>query len=164
MSEDVVVHKLLIFPSSIHHNLCLPKKLFTAWLTMLTCGHIHDKRFCIFLSQSLLLIVLVSASAMAFQQPSRHIIRSRAWGLSTPCLSRIGARSWGEPSRLIRAPGVQRNSRLLSAAAGMPYSDDKMPYYALGTNLALQVGGQGNLKSLLSEDELEIVLQGMLWI
>jgi hypothetical protein len=101
---------------------------------------------------------------MAFQQPSRHIVRSRAWGSLAPCLSRTAAHSWGEPSWPILAPGVQRNSRLLSAAAGMPYSDDKMPYYALGTNLALQVGGQGNLKSLLSEDELEIVLQGMLWI
>jgi FKBP-type peptidyl-prolyl cis-trans isomerase len=41
----------------------------------------------------------------------------------------------------------------------MPYDDDKMPFYALGTNLALQVGGQGNFKTLLEDDELEIVLQ-----
>jgi len=34
-----------------------------------------------------------------------------------------------------------------------------MPFYALGTNLALQVGGQGNLKTLLEEDELDIVLE-----
>jgi FKBP-type peptidyl-prolyl cis-trans isomerase FklB len=40
----------------------------------------------------------------------------------------------------------------------MPYDDSKMPFYALGTNLALQVGAQGNLKTLLDEDELEIVL------
>lgn len=44
--------------------------------------------------------------------------------------------------------------------ANMPYPDAQMPFYALGTNLALQVGGQGNLKTLLSEDEMEIVLQG----
>ena len=41
----------------------------------------------------------------------------------------------------------------------MPYDDDKMPFYALGTNLAMQVGGQGNFKTLLEEDELEIVLE-----
>lgn len=35
-----------------------------------------------------------------------------------------------------------------------------MPFYALGTNLALQVGGQGNFKTLLDEEELDIVLQG----
>jgi FKBP-type peptidyl-prolyl cis-trans isomerase FkpA len=41
----------------------------------------------------------------------------------------------------------------------MPYDDDKMPLYALGTNLAMQVGGQGNFKTLLEDDELEIVLE-----
>lgn len=41
----------------------------------------------------------------------------------------------------------------------MPYDDDKMPFYALGTNLAMQVGGQGNFKSLLEEDELDVVLE-----
>jgi len=33
----------------------------------------------------------------------------------------------------------------------MPHDDDKMPFYALGTNLAMQVGGQGNLKTLLDD-------------
>ena len=42
----------------------------------------------------------------------------------------------------------------------MPYDDDKMPFYALGTNLAVQVGGQGNFKTLLDDEELEIVLEG----
>jgi FKBP-type peptidyl-prolyl cis-trans isomerase len=42
----------------------------------------------------------------------------------------------------------------------MPHDDDKMPFYALGTNLAMQVGGQGNLKTLLDEDELEIAIEG----
>jgi hypothetical protein len=42
----------------------------------------------------------------------------------------------------------------------MPYDDEKMPFYALGTNLALQVGGQGNFRTLLDDDELEIVLEG----
>eukprot|EP00980_Cylindrotheca_fusiformis_P015910 scaffold4658_cov118-Cylindrotheca_fusiformis.AAC.16 len=44
-------------------------------------------------------------------------------------------------------------------AGPMPHDDDKMPFYALGTNLALQVGGQGNFKTLLEDDELEIVLE-----
>lgn len=47
-----------------------------------------------------------------------------------------------------------------SDAGPMPYDDDKMPFYALGTNLAMQVGGQGNLKTLLDEDELELAIEG----
>lgn len=50
-------------------------------------------------------------------------------------------------------------SRLFSSKEPMPYDDDKMPFYALGTNLAVQVGGQNNFKSLLEDDELEIVLE-----
>jgi FKBP-type peptidyl-prolyl cis-trans isomerase len=41
----------------------------------------------------------------------------------------------------------------------MPYPDDKMPFYALGANLAMQISGQGSLKTLLEDDELEIVLE-----
>lgn len=48
----------------------------------------------------------------------------------------------------------------MSNVGPMPYDDDKMPFYALGTNLAMQVGGQGNLKNLLDEDELEIAIEG----
>jgi len=42
----------------------------------------------------------------------------------------------------------------------MPYDDDKMPYYALGVNLAKQIGGQANFKTLLSEDEIDLLLDG----
>lgn len=48
---------------------------------------------------------------------------------------------------------------LSSTKPPMPYDDDKMPFYALGTNLAVQVGGQGNFKTLLDDEELEIVLE-----
>jgi FKBP-type peptidyl-prolyl cis-trans isomerase len=41
----------------------------------------------------------------------------------------------------------------------MPYSDEQMPFYALGTNLALQVGNQGDFKTLLEDNELDIVLE-----
>lgn len=41
----------------------------------------------------------------------------------------------------------------------MPYDDEKMPFYALGTNLAIQVGGQGNFNTLLESDEMDIVLE-----
>mmetsp|Transcript_4504 Transcript_4504/g.6605 ORF Transcript_4504/g.6605 Transcript_4504/m.6605 type:complete len:250 (-) Transcript_4504:142-891(-) len=46
------------------------------------------------------------------------------------------------------------------SSEGMPYDDDKMPFYALGVNLAKQVGGQTGFNSLLEEDELELVLTG----
>lgn len=41
-----------------------------------------------------------------------------------------------------------------------PYDDEKMPFYALGVNLAKQVGGQTGFKSLMEEDELELILKG----
>ena len=41
----------------------------------------------------------------------------------------------------------------------MPFEDDKMPFYALGVNLAVQVGGQANIRTLLEDDELEVVLK-----
>jgi FKBP-type peptidyl-prolyl cis-trans isomerase FkpA len=56
------------------------------------------------------------------------------------------------------APTSASTARFM-ATGPMPYSDDKMPFYALGTNLAAQVGGQGNFKTLLDDDELEIVLE-----
>lgn len=48
---------------------------------------------------------------------------------------------------------------LASSKIPMPYDDEKMPFYALGTNIALQIGGQGNFKTLLDENEIEIVLE-----
>jgi FKBP-type peptidyl-prolyl cis-trans isomerase len=54
---------------------------------------------------------------------------------------------------------VITNSRLFSTKPPMPYDDDKMPFYALGTNLAVQVGGQANFQTLLDENEMDIVLQ-----
>jgi FKBP-type peptidyl-prolyl cis-trans isomerase len=63
------------------------------------------------------------------------------------------ARAWATPRP---NPAL---TRLLSSKGPMPYGDDKMPFYALGTNLAIQVGGQGNLKTLLEDDELDIVLE-----
>lgn len=42
----------------------------------------------------------------------------------------------------------------------MPFGDEKMPFYALGVNLAKQVGGQTGFNALLEEEELEMVLTG----
>lgn len=42
----------------------------------------------------------------------------------------------------------------------MPHDDEKMPFYALGVNLARQVGGQTNFKTLLNDEELELLLGG----
>eukprot|EP00546_Thalassionema_frauenfeldii_P005314 CAMPEP_0178918392 /NCGR_PEP_ID=MMETSP0786-20121207/13805_1 /TAXON_ID=186022 /ORGANISM="Thalassionema frauenfeldii, Strain CCMP 1798" /LENGTH=250 /DNA_ID=CAMNT_0020592105 /DNA_START=34 /DNA_END=786 /DNA_ORIENTATION=+ len=55
--------------------------------------------------------------------------------------------------------GVRASTARFMSSGPMPYDDDKMPFYALGTNLAMQVGGQGNLKTLLEEDEMDIVLE-----
>ncbi|GKY91040.1 hypothetical protein MPSEU_000076800 [Mayamaea pseudoterrestris] len=54
-------------------------------------------------------------------------------------------------------------ARSLSSRGGgsepMPHSDEQMPFYALGMNLAMQVGGQSQLKTLLEDDELDLVLE-----
>lgn len=63
-------------------------------------------------------------------------------------------------ARAFTSRAARRFAVARSLSSGpMPFDDDKMPFYALGTNLAVQVGGQGNLKTLLDDDELEIVLQ-----
>jgi len=42
----------------------------------------------------------------------------------------------------------------------MPYDDDKMPIYALGVNIGMQISQQTDFKSLLEEDEMAILLNG----
>lgn len=49
-------------------------------------------------------------------------------------------------------------ARSMATTPGMPYDDEDMPFFALGTNLAVQVGGQANFNSLLTEEEMEIAL------
>ena len=78
--------------------------------------------------------------------------------LTMAFVSLLSSRSVGAFSSVARRSVASTTARYMSGP--MPYDDDKMPFYALGTNLALQVGGQGNFKTLLEEDELEIVLQG----
>lgn len=80
--------------------------------------------------------------------------------LSTSALFASSVRAW-TPTGLRRSAlaSASSSSRLLSSKPPMPYDDDKMPFYALGTNLAVQVGGQGNFQTLLEDDELEIVLE-----
>jgi hypothetical protein len=73
-------------------------------------------------------------------------------------ISLLAART-GAFSSVARRSVASTTARYM-ATGPMPYDDEKMPFYALGTNLALQVGGQGNFKTLLDDDELEIVLEG----
>lgn len=60
--------------------------------------------------------------------------------------------------RAFRAASAS-TARFMSSPPG-PYGDDKMPFYALGINLAKQMGGQNNFNTLLDDDELDIFLQG----
>jgi FKBP-type peptidyl-prolyl cis-trans isomerase len=59
------------------------------------------------------------------------------------------------------AVSAHRNTatRALSAGPPGPVPEDRMPFYALGVNLAVQVGGQANIQTLLEQDELDVVLQ-----
>lgn len=51
------------------------------------------------------------------------------------------------------------SSRALSSKS-TPCEEDKMPFYALGTNLAIQISGSINLPTLLEDDELDATLKG----
>ena len=42
--------------------------------------------------------------------------------------------------------------------SAMPYDEDKMPFYALGTNLAIQMGADG-LTTILEPEELEVACE-----
>jgi FKBP-type peptidyl-prolyl cis-trans isomerase len=75
-------------------------------------------------------------------------------------LSSRSARGFSTLARKSSAAASSTTMARHMSSGPMPYGDDKMPFYALGTNLALQVGGQGNFKTLLDEDELDIVLEG----
>jgi len=74
-------------------------------------------------------------------------------GLSTRCVRSFTS---------VNQPAFRANSivRALSSTPLGPYDEGKMPFYALGVNLAKQMGGQANFKTLLEEDELEIMLNG----
>jgi len=72
----------------------------------------------------------------------------------------LGARSGATRTTAVAAARSTTVRYMASEDTGpMPYPDDKMPFYALGTNLAMQVGGQGNLKTLLDDSEMDIVLE-----
>jgi FKBP-type peptidyl-prolyl cis-trans isomerase len=75
-------------------------------------------------------------------------------------LSSRSARGFSTLARKSSVSSFSTTASHMSSSGPMPYDDDKMPFYALGTNLALQVGGQGNFKTLLDDHELDIVLQG----
>ena len=77
--------------------------------------------------------------------------------LATTSRHMVGA--FSSPSFGLRTRSAAVASTTARYLTGDPYPADKMPFYALGTNLAMQVGGQGNLKTLLDEEEMDIVLE-----
>lgn len=68
-------------------------------------------------------------------------------------------RAFTQAARRSSGPAFATARSLSGGSGGMPYPDDKMAFYALGMNLAMQVGGQSNLKTLLDDPELDIVLE-----
>lgn len=59
-----------------------------------------------------------------------------------------------------RSIQIARTTARAMSSDAMPFGDEKMPFYALGVNLAKQVGGQTGFNALLEEEELEMVLTG----
>jgi len=60
----------------------------------------------------------------------------------------------------LNRPAFRASSLRALSSVPSPYDEDKMPFYALGVNLAKQMGGQANFKTLLEEDEVDIMLSG----
>ena len=46
------------------------------------------------------------------------------------------------------------------ATGPMPFDEEKMPIYALGVNIGMQISSQTDFKTLLDDAELEVLLQG----
>jgi FKBP-type peptidyl-prolyl cis-trans isomerase len=82
----------------------------------------------------------VAVSMASFLSKSRHLVGAFS---SSPAVRKAAVAS--TTSRYMSGPD--------------PYPPEQMPFYALGTNLAMQVGGQGNLKTLLDDGEMDIVLE-----
>lgn len=73
-----------------------------------------------------------------------------------------GVKAFGKNRSLLQKSSVAAFSRTLTArqmSDAMPHGDDKMPFYALGVNLANQLG-KNQLGNLLSDDEMDIVIDG----
>jgi len=80
--------------------------------------------------------------------------------LSTMTLFAVLAPAAAFTSRTLSRFAVKATTARAMATGPMPYDDDKMPFYALGVNLAKQVGGQTGFRTLLDDDELQLVLAG----
>eukprot|EP00934_Nitzschia_sp_Nitz4_P004397 Nitzschia sp. Nitz4//scaffold53_size117307//82305//83391//NITZ4_003778-RA/size117307-augustus-gene-0.99-mRNA-1//-1//CDS//3329554229//4387//frame0 len=89
----------------------------------------------------------------------KHPTKMRANVAMTVVVSALASRSVSAFAvGLARRSVISTTARFMSESSNLPCSEEKMPFYALGTNLALQVGGQGSFKNLLEGDELDIVL------
>lgn len=101
------------------------------------------------------------SSFVSFEQTNQQLLEKYTMKVSKvtmALISLLSTRAGAFSSVARRSAVCSTTARFMSGA--MPFDDDKMPFYALGTNLALQVGGQGNFKTLLDDKELEIVLEG----
>lgn len=72
------------------------------------------------------------------------------------CLQRAAGFSYRSGPSAVRA----LTARHMATAGPMPYDEGKMPIYALGVNIGMQISSQTDFKNLLDEDELKILLSG----
>jgi hypothetical protein len=78
----------------------------------------------------------------------------------TALVASVGAFSLCTVAPTVRstAKTITTTALFLSSPEKIPVAEEKMPFYALGVNLAIQAGGDG-FKELLEENELEIALE-----
>lgn len=62
------------------------------------------------------------------------------------------------PKRMISASTFRKMSSTTGGSSDLPVEEAAMPFYALGLNVANQIGGE--LKGLLNEDEIATMLKG----
>ena len=77
--------------------------------------------------------------------------------LAAIAASSIGRVTAFSPSRSMMAAKI--TARAL-ASGPMPFDEEKMPIYALGVNIGTQISQQTDFKSLLEDDEMDILLKG----
>lgn len=99
----------------------------------------------------------VSIRIHSFYTQNKMKIAMIASLIATSTKSAAGFAFRSLPRAAIRTTSIVRH---MATGGGKRVDEDDMPFYALGVNLAKQMGGQTNFKTLVNDEELEIVLEG----
>mmetsp|Transcript_22951 Transcript_22951/g.32116 ORF Transcript_22951/g.32116 Transcript_22951/m.32116 type:complete len:252 (+) Transcript_22951:193-948(+) len=83
----------------------------------------------------------------------------RVLSMSTFLALFSSAKAFSSAGSKLSSFGVRAATARQMSTGPMPYDEEKMPFYALGVNIATQIGVQGSFKTLLSDEEMDIMLE-----